>query len=107
MPLFIYRCPKTRRLVQGFLRRTSEDQHVYEPMTCPVCHQVHYVTPATGKILGEDGDRAPHSHAGGATLGRADADAGQITDLEARYDRSCCHHRRPRRIGACDLGLEP
>jgi hypothetical protein len=41
MPLFIYRCPKTRRLVQGFSAEdTSEDQHVYEPMTCPVCHQV-------------------------------------------------------------------
>ena len=39
MPLFIYRCPKTRRLVQGFSAEdTSEDQHVYEPMTCPVCH---------------------------------------------------------------------
>ena len=35
---------------------TSEDQHVYEPMTCPVCHQVHYVNPATGKVLGEDGE---------------------------------------------------
>jgi hypothetical protein len=25
-------------------------------MTCPVCHQVHYVNPATGKVLGEDGE---------------------------------------------------
>jgi hypothetical protein len=24
-------------------------------MTCPVCHQVHCVNPATGKVLGEDG----------------------------------------------------
>ena len=57
MPLFTYRCPKTRRLVQGFSAEdTSEDQHVYEPMTCPVCHQVHYVNPATGKVLGENGE---------------------------------------------------
>jgi hypothetical protein len=27
-----------------------------------------------------------------------------IADLEARYDRSCCHHHRSKRIGACDLG---
>jgi hypothetical protein len=25
-------------------------------MTCPVCHQVHYVNPATGKVLGEHGE---------------------------------------------------
>jgi hypothetical protein len=54
MPLFIYRCPKTGYRVQGFVAEdTSEDQHVYEPVTCPVCNQIHHVNPHTGVVLGE------------------------------------------------------
>ena len=54
MPLFIYRCPTTGYRVQGFSADdTSEDRHVYEPMTCPVCHKVHHVNPATGAVLGD------------------------------------------------------
>ena len=42
MPLFIYRCPLTGHRVQGFSAEdTSEDHHTYEPVTCPVCRQVH------------------------------------------------------------------
>ena len=34
MPLFIYRCPYTGYRVQGFVAEdTSEDGHVYEPVT--------------------------------------------------------------------------
>jgi hypothetical protein len=40
--------------VQGFVAEdTSEDGHVYEPVTCPVCHQIHHVNPHTGAVLGE------------------------------------------------------
>jgi hypothetical protein len=43
--------------VQGFVAEdTSEDGHVYEPVTCPtcpVCHQIHHVNPHTGVVLGE------------------------------------------------------
>ena len=54
MPLFIYRCPNTGYRVQGFVAEdTSEDGHVYEPVTCPVCHQIHHVNPHTGVVLGE------------------------------------------------------
>jgi hypothetical protein len=54
MPLFIYQCPKTGYRVQGFASEdTSEDRHVYEPMTCPICHQIHHVNPATGVVLEE------------------------------------------------------
>ena len=54
MPLFMYRCPKTGYRVQGFSAEdTSEDRHVYEPVTCPVCHQIHHVNPTTGATLGE------------------------------------------------------
>ena len=51
MPLFIYRCPITGHRVQGFSAEdTSKDHHTYEPVTCPVCHQVHHVNPATGAV---------------------------------------------------------
>jgi hypothetical protein len=54
MPLFLYRCPQTGYRVQGFASEdTSEDLHVYEPVTCPVCQQIHHVNPATGTVLGE------------------------------------------------------
>ena len=54
MPLFMYRCPQTGYRVQGFSAEdTSEDQHIYEPVTCPVCRKFHHVNPATGTLLGE------------------------------------------------------
>ena len=38
--------------VQGFSAEdTSEDRHVYEPVTCPVCHQIHHVNRASGAVL--------------------------------------------------------
>jgi len=46
MPLFMYRCPKTEYRVQGFSAEDiSEDHHIYEPVTCPACRQVHHVNP--------------------------------------------------------------
>ena len=54
MPLFIYRCPKFGYSVQGFSAEDiSEDKHVYEAVTCPKCHQIHYVNPATGAVSEE------------------------------------------------------
>ena len=44
MPLFIYRCPKTGDRVQGFASEdVAEDHHVYEPVTCLICRQIHHV----------------------------------------------------------------
>ena len=55
MPLFLYRCPQTGYRVQGFSAEdASEDRHVFEPVTCPVCDRMHYVNPATGAVLGAD-----------------------------------------------------
>jgi hypothetical protein len=55
MPLFLYRCPKTGHRVQGFVAEdTSEDQHVYEPVTCLACRQIHHVNPTTGAVIGEN-----------------------------------------------------
>ena len=57
MLLFTYRCPKTGYRVQGFATEDiSEDHHIFEPVTRPVCHQVHHVNPATGAVLGEKGE---------------------------------------------------
>ncbi len=54
MPLFMYRCPATGYRVQGFSAEDiSEDHHVYEPVTCPVCGRIHHVNPTTGAVLGE------------------------------------------------------
>jgi len=54
MPLFIYRCPKTGYRVPGFSAEdVSEDHHVYEPVACPTCHQIHHVNPTTGTVVGE------------------------------------------------------
>ena len=54
MPLFVYRCPKTGYRVQGFSAEdVTADQHVYEPVSCPICCQIHHVTPITGAVLGE------------------------------------------------------
>jgi hypothetical protein len=51
---FMYRCLNTGRNVQGFSAEyVSEDHHVYEPMKCPACRQIHHVNPTTGKVRGE------------------------------------------------------
>ena len=53
MPLFIYRCPNTGRLVQGFSAEdVSVDKRTYEPVQCAACRRFHAVNPATGKVLG-------------------------------------------------------
>jgi hypothetical protein len=55
MPLFLYRCPRTGSHVQGFTAEdTSEDHHIYEPVICPICHQIHHVNPTTGAVLEEN-----------------------------------------------------
>ena len=60
MPLFIYRCPKTGYRVQGFSAEDiSEDKHVYEAVTCPICHQIHHVKSGYWCCLGRDGRIEP------------------------------------------------
>jgi hypothetical protein len=71
MPLFMYRCPQTGYRVQGFVAEdTSEDSHVYEPVTCPVCHQIHHVNPHTGVVLGEKLNRAGSVTAGAVSFSK-------------------------------------
>jgi hypothetical protein len=55
MPRFLYRCPNTGSRVQGFVAEEIPND-TYEPVTCVACRQVHFVNPATGKVLGEDNE---------------------------------------------------
>jgi hypothetical protein len=58
----MYRCLNSGYRVQGFASEdTSEDNHVYEPVTCPVCHLIHHVNPATGVVLDEKAESASGS----------------------------------------------
>ena len=56
MAAFIYRCPTTALNVQGwFAEEIDSDQDtIYETVTCPACTRVHLVNRATGKVLGQD-----------------------------------------------------
>jgi hypothetical protein len=55
MPPFLYRCPNTGYKVQGFIAEdVSDNSEDYRALTCLACQQVHYVSPTTGKVLGEE-----------------------------------------------------
>ena len=52
---YIYLCPSTRVRVQAFTAEAiTTNTDTYEPVTCIMCGQVHYVNPFTGKVLGSD-----------------------------------------------------
>jgi hypothetical protein len=55
MPTFLYRCPNTGQTVQGFTAEEA-DGDTYEAITCLACRRLHFVNPATGKVLGQDDD---------------------------------------------------
>ncbi|HEV3383433.1 MAG TPA: hypothetical protein VG097_01390 [Gemmata sp.] len=56
MASFIYRCPDTRLMVQGFIAEKLPDGDLFEPVTCTACTRIHLVNPKTGKVLGADDD---------------------------------------------------
>jgi len=41
-------------MVQRFIADEAglNDEHSYEPVECPACSSLHYINPATGKIMG-------------------------------------------------------
>ena len=52
---FLYRCPNTGQLVQGWSAedvQNSEDS--YESVTCLACSRLHFVNRGTGKVLGSE-----------------------------------------------------
>ena len=55
MAPFLFRCPNTGYLVQGFIAEDAgEESESYQAITCLACQQAHLVNPATGKVLGKD-----------------------------------------------------
>ncbi len=60
MPAFLYRCPNTGKIVQGFVADDpNEDVSDFEAIVCAACTALHWVSPKTGKVLGADEDRPP------------------------------------------------
>lgn len=55
MPPFLYRCPITGYMVQGFIADDpTEDQATFQPVTCTACTRMHLVNPKTGKVIGDN-----------------------------------------------------
>jgi hypothetical protein len=53
MVTFLYRCPKTRLRVQGWVADDPEqrDKQSYEAVSCPACGGVHLVNSASGRTI--------------------------------------------------------
>jgi hypothetical protein len=60
MATFLYRCPKTRMRVQGWIadEPLRPEKQTYEAVTCLACGGVHLVNPASGRTIDDD-DRNP------------------------------------------------
>ena len=57
MATFLYRCPKTRLRVQGWIADDANrpEKQSYETVTCLACGGVHLVNAASGKTIDDDG----------------------------------------------------
>jgi hypothetical protein len=55
MKPMLYRCPKTGDVVQHFIvdEPDLEDEHRYDAVECPACSSLHFINPATGKVMGD------------------------------------------------------
>ena len=57
MAFFLFRCPNNNLRVQGWTADDSpDDDSTFTPVECVVCRQMHYVIPATGRVLGNTDD---------------------------------------------------
>jgi hypothetical protein len=64
MTSFLYRCPNTGAMVEGFVVVEEVPEHCnfepedgpFESMYCAMCRQAHFVNIKTGKVLGEADD---------------------------------------------------
>jgi hypothetical protein len=56
MAIVVLTCPNTGERVQGIIkdRPTERAAEGFECVECLACWQIHYVSPATGKVLGYD-----------------------------------------------------
>jgi hypothetical protein len=52
---FLYRCPNTGQMVQGWSADDiPTDADSYDSVTCLACTQLHFVNRTTGRVLGAD-----------------------------------------------------
>ena len=57
MATFVFRCPNKNLHVQGWtIEAVTDDDAAYVPIQCVACGQIHYVNPATGRVLGSTDD---------------------------------------------------
>jgi len=56
MNTFLYRCPKTRLRVQGWVADdpNQPEKQIYEAVNCLACGGLHFVNAASGKTITED-----------------------------------------------------
>ena len=55
MAAFLFRCPNTGLLVQGWSEsEVAENGTAFEAITCAACQGAHLVNPKTGKVAGTD-----------------------------------------------------
>jgi hypothetical protein len=56
MATFLYRCPKTRLRVQGWIadETIQSEKQNYEAMNCLACGGVHFVNPTSGRTINEN-----------------------------------------------------
>jgi hypothetical protein len=54
--LILFRCPYTALTVQTSIPRpgAGSEEGSYEAVNCPACTRLHFVHPATGKVLGDE-----------------------------------------------------
>ena len=48
---FMYRCPRTGLMVQGWIADEPMSGETDKSVTCTACSRVHLINPKTGKIL--------------------------------------------------------
>jgi hypothetical protein len=57
MAVIVFKCPTIGLQVQGWLADDASDHcNTYFPVRCEACKQMHYVNPATSRVLGGDDD---------------------------------------------------
>lgn len=51
----LYRCPNTGETVQHFFsdEPDPDDDQSYDAVECPACSSLHFINPATGKVMGD------------------------------------------------------
>jgi len=55
MPAFLYRCPHTDKVVQGFVaEELNPESDAYEAVQCVACTRLHLINPKSGRVLGSE-----------------------------------------------------